>query len=197
VRVRLRLRARLRVRGRRVSAALAAVATSGALLAACSETSRPRPGSPAPAWLDHPPAVKSELCATGVSGPTYYSEDALARSKSAALTELGRAVQVKVTSGMTVKQREDSAGSSVSVQELSAFMSEAVLHFAQVRGQWVNPGGYPARGEAGTAYTLVCMPLNVSTAELQGTMGEGIRASNPRFPALIEQTEAVLRDWAQ
>ena len=68
---------------------------------------------------------------------------------------------------------------------------------AQVRGQWVNPGGYPARGETGTAYTLVCMPLNVSAAQLQDTMRGGVRASNPHLPALIEQTEAVLRDWAQ
>jgi hypothetical protein len=182
-----------------VAAALAAVALSMAFLAACSETPKPRPGTTAPpVWLDHPPAVKSEICATGVSGPTFYSEDALAKSKSAALTELGRAVQVKVTSGLTLKQREDSAGqSSVSVQELSAFMSEAVLNLAQVRGQWVNPGGYPTRGETGTAYTLVCMPLNVSAAQLQDTMHGGVRASNPHLPALIEQTEAVLRDWAQ
>lgn len=121
----------------------------------------------------------------------------MARSKSAALTELGRAVQVKVTSGMTVRQQENSAGSSVSVQELSAFMSEAVLNLAQVRGQWVNPGGYPARGERGTAYTLVCMPLNVSAAQLQDSLGGGIRALNPHLPALIEQTEAVLKDWKQ
>ena len=169
------------------------------LLSACAWSSKTPGGATSPpAWLDHLPASKSELCATGVSGPTYYPQDALGRSKSAALTELGRAVQVKVTSELTMKQKESSTGQSgVSVEELSTFMSQAVLKLAQVRGQWVNPGGYPARGEVGTTYTLVCMPLNVSTAELEDSAHRLTPVANPRLPLLIKESEAVLKEWRQ
>ena len=170
-----------------------------ALLAACSTAPKAPAGShPPPTWLDHLPSSKSELCATGVSGPTYYQQDALARSKSSALNELGRAVQVKVTSELTMKQRESTGGSSaVSVEELSTFMSNAVLKLAQMRGQWVNPGGYPSRGEPGTTYTLVCMPLNVSASELEDTAHRITPVGNPRLPLLIKESEAVLKGWTQ
>ena len=168
-------------------------------LTACSASSKRDPsGTAPPPWLDHIPPSKTELCATGVSGPTFYPQDALARSKSAALSDLGRAVQVKVTSELTLKQKESSKGqSAVSVEELSTFMSQAVLKLAQVRGQWVNPGGYPARGEPGTTYTFVCMPLSISAAELEDTAHQITPVANPRLPLLIRQSETVLKEWRQ
>ena len=83
------------------------------------------------------------------------------------------------------------------MQELSTFMSQAVLKLAQVRGQWTNPGGYSSRGEPGTTYTLVCMPLNVSTAELQESAHEITPVANPRLPLLIQESETVLKGWRQ
>jgi len=170
-----------------------------ACLAGCGNSPKRAPGTASPpAWLDHIPPSKSELCATGVSGPTFYPQDALARSKSAALSELGRAVQVKVTSELTMKQKESTRGqSAVSVEELSTFMSQAVLKLAQVRGQWVNPGGYPSRGEPGTTYTFVCMPLSVSAAELEDSARQVTPVANPRLPLLIKESETVLREWRQ
>ena len=177
---------------------LAGVLLCGGLVACGTSAKRLQGGAPPPTWLDHLPPSKSEICAVGVSGPTYYPQDALGKSKSAALTELGRAVQVKVTSELTMKQRESTGSQSgVSVQELSTFMSQAVLKLAQVRGQWTNPGGYSSRGEPGTTYTLVCMPLNVSTAELQESAHEITPVANPRLPLLIQESETVLKGWRQ
>ena len=168
------------------------------LLVACAGSSKSPGGASPPPWLDHIPPSKTELCATGVSGPTFYPQDALARSKSAALSELGRAVQVKVTSELTMKQKESSKGqSAVSVEELSTFMSQAVLKLAQVRGQWVNPGGYPSRGEPGTTYTFVCMPLSISAAELEDSAHQITPVANPRLPLLIKESETVLKEWRQ
>lgn len=100
------------------------------------------------------------MCAVGVSGPTYYQQDALAKSTSLAFTELSRSVQVRVTTEMVLRQHGESSGrSDIAVQEVSEFASDVVMRLAQVRAQWVNPGGYPNRGEAGVVYTLVCMPL--------------------------------------
>jgi hypothetical protein len=174
-------------------------AACAAFLAACTAASKRAAGAGPPDWLDHPQISKAELCATGVSGPTYYPQDAVARSRAAALNELGRAVQVRVTSELSMRQRESGAGSSVSVEELSTFMSQAVLKLAQMRGQWINPGGHPSRGEAGTTYSLICMPLNVSTADLENT-ARGITptpVSNAALPQLIKESEAVFKEWTQ
>lgn len=97
-----------------------------------------------------------------------------------------------------MKQRESTGGQSgVSIEELSTFMSQAVLKFAQVRGQWVQAGGYQSRGETGTTYTLVCMPLNISEADLQETSHQITPVANPRLPLLIKESEAVLKEWRQ
>jgi hypothetical protein len=130
------------------------------LLTGCAGAPLPPSGTPPPAWLDRLPASQEELCAVGVSGPAYYQQDALAKSTSLGFTELSRSVQVRVTSEMAVRQQGESSGrSDIAVQEVSAFASDVVVRLAQVRAQWINPGGYPNRGEAGIVYTLVCMPL--------------------------------------
>lgn len=66
------------------------------LSAACSAAPTAEPPAPAaavdaPGWLHTLPARGGELCAVGISGPTYYAEDARANSKANALSELSRA----------------------------------------------------------------------------------------------------------
>ena len=168
------------------------------LVAACAGRQLPPGTAPPPSWLDHLPASKEELCATGVSGPTFYPEDALANSTAQAFTELARGVQVKVKSDMTIRQQGDSVGrSEVTVEELSNFMTDVVVKLAQVRNRWVNPGDYPTRGERGTVYTLVCIPLAMSAAEIEQKVQGRIPVANPRLPLLLKQTEAVLKEWTQ
>lgn len=112
-----------------------------------------------PEWVHRMPGTKDELCAVGVSGPTYYSEDARANSKTLAMTELARTLEVKVTAEMTLRSQGDGRGSETAMQEVAGFASEVVLKQAQVREQWVHSGGDPRYGSRGTIYTLVCMPL--------------------------------------
>ncbi|MBI4003334.1 MAG: hypothetical protein HY348_16340, partial [Nitrospira defluvii] len=56
-----------------------------------------------PGWLSTVPASTQELCAIGVSGPTYYLEDARARSQASAMTELARTIEVRVKTDMVLK----------------------------------------------------------------------------------------------
>lgn len=141
------------------------------LLSACADTSQinggsqagtpPTSGGPPPDWLDHPNPSKEDLCAVGVSGPSYYLEDAIKNSHAQALTELARSVKVEIVSGMDVSV--SSSGGELyqsRVSERANLTTDAVVHQAQVRGKWVSPGGYPVRGEKGTVYTLVCVPRN-------------------------------------
>ncbi len=169
------------------------------LLTAC--VGRPLPPTARaepPSWLDQLPASKENLCAIGLSGPTYYPEDAVANSKAQAFTELARGIQVRVKSDMEIRQRGESSGASeVTVEELSAFMTEVVVKLAQVRSQWVNSGGFPTRGERGTVYTLVCMPLAMSAAEMGQKVQGRLPVANPRLPLLLKHTEAVMKEWTQ
>lgn len=112
-----------------------------------------------PDWVYRMPSTKDDLCAVGVSGPTYYAEDARANSKTLAMTELARTLEVKVNADMTMRSQGDSRGSETAMQEVAGFASEVVLKQAQVREQWVHVGGDPRYGTSGTIYTLVCMPL--------------------------------------
>ncbi|MDA0739783.1 MAG: hypothetical protein O3A59_12715 [Nitrospirae bacterium] len=112
-----------------------------------------------PTWISHVPGGTDEVCVIGVSGPTFYSEDALARSKAQAMTELSRAMEVRVQAEMLVHERGDSRGSEASIIEEADFSSDVVLKRAQVKEQWVHPGGNERLGVRGMVYTLVCMPL--------------------------------------
>lgn len=112
-----------------------------------------------PAWISALPASKRDICAIGVSGPTYYAEDARANSKAAAMTELARAVAVTVTSQMTLQTGGDATSSDTAIRERAGFSSEVVLTQAQVREQWVHSGDNVKYGEKGAVYTLVCTPI--------------------------------------
>lgn len=122
-----------------------------ALISGCAEQ--------LPTWIAEVPGSSSELCAIGVSGPTYYAEDARAHSKAAAMTELARALEVTVRSQLTIHSIGDSTGGDTAVRETAGFSSDVVLKDAQVREQWVHPGGDVKYGVKGTVYTLVCTPI--------------------------------------
>ena len=113
----------------------------------------------APAWLSTVPASTQEICAIGISGPTYYSEDARARSQASAMAELARAVEVRVKTDLVLRSEGDSRSVETRLDETAGFGSDVVLKQAQVREQWVQRKGDHAAGEPGTVYTLVCMPV--------------------------------------
>ena len=115
--------------------------------------------SESPGWLSQVPGGQEELCAIGVSGPTYYPEDALARSKAQAMTELARTLEVKVKAHMLIRERGDSRGSEATIIEEAGLTSDVVLKQAQVKEQWIHPGGDARYGVRGMVYTLACMPV--------------------------------------
>lgn len=112
-----------------------------------------------PRWLNTMPASTQELCAIGVSGPTYYPEDARARSQASAMTELARTIEVRVKTDMVLRSEGDGRGVETRLDEIAGFGSDVVLKQAQVREQWVQRSKDSLVGEPGTVYTLVCMPV--------------------------------------
>ena len=112
-----------------------------------------------PRWINQMPENDVELCAIGVSGPTYYVEDARTHSISLAKTELARTLEVKVKSEMVVHSEGDDRSFSTRMGETASFASDVILKKAQVREQWVHTGDNKQYGKKGTVYTLMCMPL--------------------------------------
>lgn len=119
----------------------------------------PHPAELHPAWISAVPGSQKEICGVGVSGPTYYAEDARANSKAAAIMELARAVEVTVKSQLTIHMSGNERDSDTDMKETAGFKSEVVLKQAQVRAQWVHPGDDSRYGVKGTVYTLVCAPI--------------------------------------
>jgi hypothetical protein len=112
-----------------------------------------------PTWISTLPESKKDICAIGVSGPTYYAEDARMNSRATAMTELARAVEVTVKSQMTMLTSGDTTSSDTVIRETAGFNSEVVLKAAQVREQWVTTGENEQYGPKGTVYTLVCTAI--------------------------------------
>jgi hypothetical protein len=111
-----------------------------------------------PMWINQVPGQSEGLCAVGVSGPTYYAEDARSQSQSLAFTELARVLEVRVQSDTTVYSQGSNQHFDTSLQEVAGLTSDVVLKQAQVKGQWVHPGDDRQYGAKGTVFTLVCMP---------------------------------------
>ncbi|WP_447973110.1 hypothetical protein [Nitrospira sp. Kam-Ns4a] len=105
------------------------------------------------------PSAKGEVCAQGVSGPTYFAEDAKKASHDDALVKLAQAVKVRIQATIDFKESGDSRGSDTEIRQQAGFASDVELKQAQLREQWVSPGADPRYGPKGTVYTLVCMPI--------------------------------------
>jgi len=112
-----------------------------------------------PMWLSAVPVSSQEICAIGISGPTYYQEDARARSQASAMAELARAVEVRVKTDLVLRSEGDGRSVETRLDETAGFGSDVVLRQAQVREQWVQTSKEHQVGEPGTVYTLVCMPV--------------------------------------
>ena len=113
-----------------------------------------------PTWVNHVSELHEELCAVGVSGPTFYPEDARTQSQAMALTELARALEVRVKTDTIMYSSGSRQSFDTTLQEVAGLTSDVVVKKAQVQEQWVHAGEDQGYGEKGTVYTLVCMPLN-------------------------------------
>lgn len=129
------------------------------LLLGCFGCAEQHPIAPHPAWISEVPGAKQEICAIGVSGPTYYAEDARANSKAAAMIELGRALEVTVKSQLLIQTSGDATSSDTTIRDMAGFSSEVVLKQSRVREQWVHPGDAVKDGPRGTVYTLMCVSI--------------------------------------
>jgi len=127
-------------------------------------------GGPTPAWVDHLPKRRGELCAVGYSGPTFYQPDCVKNAAENARGHLAESITVTIRA-VTIDISDGTRGyfaKDVFV-EGSESASEAVLQGSEVQSQWLDMQGQ--RGAQNGCYALVCIdpskPIDKLVEKLQ------------------------------
>ncbi len=129
-----------------------------------------------PAWVKELPKDDAFLQAVGISGPTYYAEDAKKYAAENARAELARVLGVEVKSIMYMWQREHGVQDvETRVETMSLSFSDEVLHGSEIVAYWVDRCGTVSRGVKGTTYAWARMPKDMSKikALAQKALGAG------------------------
>lgn len=122
-----------------------------------SDTSRKEPGIPA--WLTRLTQEKNTLCAMGMSGPTFYRDDAMKNAAENARTELARTLKVEIDSIMIdVSSEKNSGVSESSVTSISSWATKAVVEGSYIKEYWHDHDG--KYGKKNYSYALACMERN-------------------------------------
>ncbi len=137
------------------------------LLAACSGgRAEQRPASPAPKWVKSPPeSSKAKIYAVGMSGPTYYREDAIQYAKDDARAQLAATISTHVQQLMVDVQEANGAyHDSADVISADEQYTDTVVQNAQILETWVDEDGAFSDGRKGTTYALGLLDWNAVQA---------------------------------
>jgi hypothetical protein len=110
--------------------------------------------------VTNPPETGDALYAIGVSGPTFYPEDAARYAAENGRAELGRTISSNVTSALlAVATTDGTTVDTASASQVTHDYSEALVENAQVVATWVDRGG-GFSGQSGTTFALVKIDKN-------------------------------------
>jgi hypothetical protein len=123
----------------------------------------PKEGTKAPAWVDRAPEqTRTRFYAVGVSGPTFWPQDALANAQEDARGRLA----LSLSSHLEVLGRSaESAGSKGGSQkqlDLTKEATDLVVQNSRIEATWIDEAG--ARGEAGSTWALAVLDTGASRA---------------------------------
>ena len=116
-----------------------------------------------PEWLLHLPTENGRLYAVGVSGPTYFVEDAIKNACDDARKEIAKSLQSEIYSfyfGIDAT-RSPSAKEYSSVQVTSS-TTDVSLNNSQILAVWVDREGTAPGGMPKYVYALACLNLQDS-----------------------------------
>ena len=124
-------------------------------------------GKAGPPWLDRLPSAKNKVYATGYSGPTYHSADAVQRASENAIANLLSSLRAHVqaytllvesAAGLTVEQFAQT------VDDPDEAFRDLVRKGAKVEATWVDREGSRPGDPPGAAWAL-------ASIEVQSTRG--------------------------
>jgi hypothetical protein len=116
-------------------------------------------GARPPAWVNDLPQDKNALYATGISGPTFYSDDAVKYAGDNARVELGRAISSHITSAfLSVETNDGTTVDTASTIDATHDYSDTVVENSEIVATWIDRSGSYS-GTQGTAYALAKIDL--------------------------------------
>lgn len=119
------------------------------------EVVRAKPSTPPPNWVMNPPTSADALYALGISGPTFYPEDAVKYAAENGRAELGRNISSNVTSALlAVATNEGTTVDTAYATQVTHDYSEGLVENSQVVATWIDRSGSYS-GVSGTTYALV------------------------------------------
>jgi hypothetical protein len=139
----------------------AAAVLAFTLLAGCASTQIGVKSGEIPSWINRLPQTEGKLYAVGISGPTYYPEDAKLNAAENARKELAKSLSVRVQALYLALQRgEGHQESEISLVTVSFWAIDIVVLHSQVLELWVDQDAKIANSEPGTVYALALIDLD-------------------------------------
>ena len=125
----------------------------------CHHSSRVQKSSPRdvaiPGWVLRTPNDPDNLYAVGISGPTFFAEDAKHYAADQARKELAKAIAGKVTSFMLmIQQSRGNTADEGFLVSATSWATDLVLHNSQILELWVDKQGSIQGSTQGTTYAL-------------------------------------------
>jgi hypothetical protein len=143
------------------------------VLVSCQTTKESRVTAPTPAWVSGEQQIKGMICAVGMSGPTYYKDEARGYALDDARAELARTLSVDIETIMVeITSGKGSRIDEATITQMSSWASAVVLENSEAQGYWYDSDGV-VTGRKNITFAYVCMPRKFDRehfeASLKGT----------------------------
>lgn len=124
----------------------------------CQTTKEARLIEQPPAWVSGEQRIKGKICAVGISGPTYFKDEAKGYALDDARAELARTLSVDIETIMVeITSDKGSRIDEATVTEMSSWASDVVLERSEALGYWYDSDGV-VTGRKNITFAYVCMP---------------------------------------
>ena len=110
-----------------------------------------------PDWVKGEPKIEGMICAVGISGPTYFKDDAQSYAAENGRKELAKFLSIRIETIMVdVATATGSTVDEATVMQVSSWSTAASLEYSQVIEYWYDTDGVmPAGGKM--TYALCCL----------------------------------------
>jgi hypothetical protein len=139
----------------------------------CQTTEEVQVAEQPPEWVRGEQQTQGMICAVGMSGPTYYKDEAKGYALEDARAELARTLSVNIETIMVdITSDKGSRINEATVTQMSSWASSVVLESSEAQGYWYDSDGL-VTGRKNITFALVCMPRKFDRknfeVSLQGT----------------------------
>jgi uncharacterized protein YcfL len=133
----------------------------------CQTTKEVQVTGQPPAWVNGEQQIEGMICAVGMSGPTYFRDEAKGYALDDARAELARTLSVNIETIMVeITSDKGSRIDEATVTQMSSWASTVVLENSEAQGYWYDSDGV-VTGRKNITFTYVCMPRKFNRKQFE------------------------------